>query len=157
MRALKTEFLASFKAQLEQPTLPIGTTPEGTRMIAHIVGGTVEGPRFKGTVAKSGGDWFMIRGDGSIRLDVRAAVIAEDGTPIYVSYGGRLVMPPEAMGALADPEALAALDPDSYYFRSAPTFEAPSDSPHAWLNHILAIGVGKLIPGGVEYDLHQVL
>ncbi|MGF1455629.1 MAG: DUF3237 domain-containing protein [Alphaproteobacteria bacterium] len=157
MTGLKTTYLGEFIAEIEQPTMVIGATPGGMRMIANVLGGVFEGPRVKGTVARSGGDWLTVRADGSIAIDVRAAVTSHDGHMIYVSYCGRLVMPPEAMAALGDPVATEKLDPSSYYFRTAPLFEAAMDGPYAWLNHVVTVGVGKLTPHGVQYTIHQVL
>ncbi len=31
------------------------------------------------------------------------------------------------------------------------------DERYAWLNDIQAVGVGKTVPGGVEYDVYQLL
>lgn len=154
---LKSTFLLNFDAALEPAPIIVGAAPEGFRMIANVSGGTVDGPRVKGEILPSGGDWLLMRGDGSGRLDVRSAFRTHDGVTIYVTYGGRLVLPPEHQSALGDPEASEALDPSLYYFRSNPVFEAPMDSDYAWLNHVVAIGVGRLKAGGVAYSVHHIL
>src|ERR1700730_6061973 len=48
------------------------------------------------------------------------------------------------------------VDPSSYYFRTQMTFET-SDARAAWLNGVLAVGVGRIGHGGVEYRVHRVL
>ena len=64
----------------------------------------------------------------------------------------------EAMGKLLrrDP----GVDPDSYYFRTAVTFETGAPD-YLWLNKLLAIGVGEPTPveqgGGIAYNIHAVL
>jgi uncharacterized protein DUF3237 len=156
MDQLETEFLFEVKADLQDPNLIIGGVPEGMRMVAHVSGGTFEGPKLKGTLAASGGDWAMVRADGSVKIDVLTVLTAEDGTNIYVTYGGRILMKPEQMGALGDRKAAAALDPATYYFRTNPLFEVPMDSPHAWLNNVVAVGVGSLTEAGVSYKIYEV-
>lgn len=158
MDGIKSEFLFSMEGQLDMPFIPVGATPEGMRIIANLAGGTFAGPKLKGTIARSGGDWGVTRPDGSFKLDVRCCLIAEDGTPIYMHYFGRIVMKSQdLMGVLGDPEKAAALKPSDYYFRSAPFFEVASDSPHAWLNGIIGIGVGTISEVGITYKVHQVL
>ena len=156
MSDVETEFLFEIKAELSEPNLIIGPMPEGMRMVAHVSGGTFEGPKLKGVLAPSGGDWAMVRADGSVKIDVRAALIVDDGTNIYTTYGGRILMKPEQMGALGDRKAAAALDPASYYFRTNPLFEVAMESPHAWLNNVVAVGVGSLTEAGVSYRIYEV-
>jgi hypothetical protein len=48
------------------------------------------------------------------------------------------------------------VDPSSYHFRTRMTFEA-SDASTAWLNGVLAVGVGRTGRRGVEYRVHWVL
>jgi len=157
MSDVKTELLFEMSAELVEPSLMVGAMPEGTRIIANVKGGTFEGPKLKGTVAQSGADWAMIRADGSLKIDVRAALTVDDGTVIYATYGGRIVMPPEHMSALGNREAARKLDPSQYYFRTNPLFEVAMDSPHAWLNGVVAIGVGRLTGDGVVYKVYKVL
>ena len=157
MSEIETEFLFEMNAELKEPSLAVGAMPEGMRIIANVKGGTFEGPKLKGKVAESGADWAMIRADGSLKIDVRAALTVDDGTVIYAYYGGRIVMPPEHMAALGDKAAAEALDPSQYYFRTNPLFEVAMDSPHAWLNGVVAIGKGRLTGSGVAYRVYRVL
>jgi hypothetical protein len=48
------------------------------------------------------------------------------------------------------------VDGASYYFRTAPLFET-SASKYAWLNHVLAVGIGNLSPGKVGYTVYAIL
>ncbi|MCE7999698.1 MAG: DUF3237 domain-containing protein [Rhodobiaceae bacterium] len=156
MSTLETEFLFEIDAVLREPNLVIGGVPEGMRMIAHVEGGTFEGPKVKGTMPASGGDWVLARADGSLKIDVRAALTTDDGHNIYVYYGGRIILPPEQMGALGDRDAREALDPSTYYFRTNPLFEAAMDGPYAWLNHVVAVGIGRLTAKGVAYKVYAL-
>ena len=42
------------------------------------------------------------------------------------------------------------------YFRTSPVFET-GDSRYLWLNDLIAVGVGGAMPGGVKYELFEVL
>ena len=48
-----------------------------------------------------------------------------------------------------------AVDPADYYFRIAIRFET-SDPELAWLNRVLAVGVGQRPPAGPTYDVYVV-
>jgi hypothetical protein len=48
------------------------------------------------------------------------------------------------------------VDSSKYYFRVTAATETGSEK-YAWLNRVVAVGVGKLIPAGVEYELYTVL
>lgn len=158
MDGIKSEFLFSMEGQLEKPFIPVGPTPEGWRIVANITGGSFTGPLLKGKVAPSGADWGLTRADGSFKLDVRCCLLPDDSSPIYAHYFGRIVMKNhDLMAVLGDPARAAALKPSDYYFRTSPYFEVATDSPHAWLNDILAIGIGTITDTGVSYMVYRVL
>ncbi len=140
MSDLKTELLFTMTADLEEG-LDVGATPHGHRRIYYVTGGTFEGPKLKGEVLPGGGDWLLLRPDGSGELDVRATLRTDDGELIYTTYRGIL------RGAPDSPE---------FYFRSIPMYETGSEK-YGWLNQIVAVGVGTLTPTGVSYSVYQVL
>jgi Protein of unknown function (DUF3237) len=147
--SLNTRFLCLAVAELERPATRIGA-----RVIANVIGGTIEGPRLKGTILRSGGDWLTIRADGSMDLDVRSTMQTDDGALIYTHYKGRLVLSPEMVDMT--PTERAAVDPSNYYFRTAPLYETDSEK-YAWVNKIQAIGVGRITAIGVTYKVYEVL
>lgn len=157
MADLSSEFLFDVKLTLQQP-IDIGPGPEGHRLIVMISEGTFEGPRLVGTVLPlTGADWPRIRSDATFVLDVRACFRTKDGHLIYVTYGGRLVAPsPEKLPAILDFISNNPVDPASYYFRTHMTFET-SAPEIAWLNGVVAIGVGQLGHGGVRYRVYRIL
>jgi len=71
---------------------------------------------------------------------------------IYVTYGGRLVIPPAVLGAFRDPATVEQLPQDSYYFRIQPTFET-ADERYGWLNGLVAVGIGRRTAEGVRYRI----
>jgi hypothetical protein len=147
----KLEFLMTFRADLKPPTA-VGSGPSGARQIFDVVGGTFEGPKLKGRVLASGGDWLLIGADGVARLDVRGTIETEDGALIYVQYPGVLVMNDKFAQALASGEELQFGDT---YFMTQPRFET-GDERYAWLNSVVAVAEGRTIPNAVEYRIYHV-
>ncbi|MBW2092893.1 MAG: DUF3237 domain-containing protein [Deltaproteobacteria bacterium] len=152
MSDLKTEFLGEIYADLEEP-LAVGETPHGTRMIYNIKGGTVKGPKINAEVLQGGADWIILRPDGVGELDVRATIRTDDDALIYVCYRGILSVTPEIMAKIQQGEAV---DSTEYYFRTTPVFETASEK-YAWLNKIIAVGVGTIIPNAVAYKVYTIL
>ena len=154
MAELKSEFLFEVTASLGQPeTVDVGTTPHGTRRIVYVTGGTIDGPKVKGTVLPGGGDWLIVRPDGATILDVRAAFRTDDGEIVYMYYRGVAYTPPEVAERAARGETI---DPAEVYFRTTPVFETASEK-YAWLNRTVAVGVGRRTADGVAYRVYAIL
>lgn len=126
----------------------------GPRAIAHIRGGRFDGERLRGRIVPGGGDWLRRIDDETQALDVRICLETDDGALIYVAYPGRLVIPAalRAQGSAAR----AAADPGRTYLRALMTFETGHDR-YAWLNRIVAVGVGRLTAAGVSYSVHEII
>jgi hypothetical protein len=133
--------------------LVLGATPTTMRRIGIVPGGTFEGERLSGKVLDGSSDWQSIRSDGSTLLDVRLTLQTEDDALIAMSYQGIRRGPREVMERLDRGEQV---DPADYYFRINPTFETATEK-YAWLNGILAIGIGHRFPGGPIYNLFEIL
>jgi Protein of unknown function (DUF3237) len=58
------DHLFSCQAMLHAPEI-IGPVPEGIRVNFYVTGGTIEGPRLRGTTLPVGGDWLTIRSSAS--------------------------------------------------------------------------------------------
>ena len=129
-----------------------GRAPSGDRRIFDVAGGVVEGPRLRGKVLPSGGDWILVGPDGVGRLDVRATFETDDGARIYVQYHGVLVFNEKVVSAMASGSGTEFGDT---YFMTAPRFET-GDTRYAWLNSVVAVGQGRVVPGGVEYRIFEV-
>jgi len=154
MSDLKTEFLFDITAELDREgTVDVGATPHGTRRIIYIKGGTFEGPKVRGVVLPGGGDWLIVRPDGAVVLDVRAALRTDDGDIIYVYYRGINSLTAEARERLSKGETV---DTSERYFRTTPVFETASEK-YDWLNRIVAVGIGRTTPTGVGYKVYAVL
>ncbi|MBL8771584.1 MAG: DUF3237 domain-containing protein [Phenylobacterium sp.] len=157
---MRTRFLCTVDIQLtaESPLL-LGRSPWRNRRLSPIAGGTIEGERLRGEVMAAGGDWSELgaASDGAAvtLIDVRSLWKTHDGALIHVTYGGRLVIPPEALADFRDPARVEALAEDAYYFRIQPVFET-GDERYAWLNALVAVGVGKRTAAGVRYRIFAV-
>ena len=124
-------------------------SPWGATSIGYIERGEFRGPLLNGKVLPGGGDWpaVSVDGENSYQVNVRAVWQTDDGATIYVQYYGFIAVPPSLLG---ERDALAALNPSDYYFRTAPTFRT-GDERYAWLNKTLAVGVGRFTPEGLGY------
>jgi hypothetical protein len=153
MSELKTEFLCTVAAHVDwRNVIDVGVTPHGIRQIVYIKGGTFEGPKIKGTVLPGGGDWFVRRADQVVEVDVRCALRTDDNHIIYCCLKGINEMTAEvAIRAITG----KSVDPSKYYFRVTAAMEAGSGK-YAWLNRIVAVGVGNLVPPGIEYKIYVV-
>lgn len=149
---MKLEPLCTFQATLKDP-VEVGQGPFGARVIYDVTGGSFEGPKLRGKVLSSGGDWILFGPDGVGRLDVRVTLETDDGARIYVQYYGINVMNEKVTKAL---EAGSGTEFGDNYFMTQPRFET-GDERYAWLNQIVAVAEGRLLPKAVEYRVLQVV
>ena len=145
------EFLYEISAYLESP-IAIGENPHGNRQIAPVAGGSFEGPRLQGKVLPGGADWLLIRPDGVGEIDARVTLQTDDGALIYVTYRGYFTKVLELIPRWMAGEQIPH---EEYYFVITPYFET-SAAQYAWLQQVVAIGLGSLIPGGVSYQVFAV-
>lgn len=154
MSGLQSEFLMNVQVALKPP-LVIQDGALGTRVITDVTGGTFEGPRLKGIVLPSGGDWMTYNPTlGTLNLDIRMTFQTDDGANILTQYTGRIAAPPEKFSEIFD-RSKGLPDPSSYYFRKAPIYETGSEK-YAWLNTIQAVGVCELTEDGIGYDAYEI-
>lgn len=128
----------------------IGDFGRGTRAVAVVGGGSFEGEALKGDVLTPGADWVVIGNQGHAQIDVRLTLKTDDGAHIYMSYTGVLEQN-EAFAQAAAQGAESAFG--DYYFVTQIRFECGAPN-YAWLNHVAAVGEGRLVPGGVEYQVY---
>jgi hypothetical protein len=118
-------------------TLDLGSTPDGTLTIFPVVGGSFEGERLRGKVLAGGGDWVTARDDGTFSLDLRVTLETDDGGLIDLTFTG-------------------VRDDANHYFRTAPRFETAVPR-YAFLNRLLAVGIGELRPEGPVHIIEEIL
>jgi hypothetical protein len=139
-QALASEF--AFEASvMVDPPLSLGNGPHGVRRIVPITGGTVTGPRLQGKVLPGGADWQFVRpADDVLEIEAKYTLETHDGVRIMVTNRGFRRGPKEVIDRLARGEQV---DPSLYYFRTSAQFEVATDSPYAWLNQSVFVGVAE--------------
>lgn len=150
---LNTEFLFRMVLTVGAPQL-VGPTRHGELRVIPVAGGVVEGPRLKGEVLPgTAGDWLRVDPDGTAHMDVRLTLRTATGAHVYMHYSGIRTGTAEVLARL---NAGQAVDPAAYYFRTAIRFETGAPDL-AWLNKVLAVGVGQRPPSGPTYDVYAVM
>lgn len=151
--SIESRHLFSLNIALD-PTIEFGPTPAGERRIFPVSGGSFEGDRVRGKVSNQiGSDLLIGRTDGSAQQDVRLLLVADDGGLILMTYRGIRRASTEVLARLQRGENVP---PSEYYLRTTPYFEA-SAPQHAWLNGIVSVALGGRVPGGVKYEVHEIL
>jgi hypothetical protein len=150
---LRSRPLFVLDAVLDAPQMH-AATPYGDRKIVTVRDGRFDGERLRGRVLQAGGaDWALTRADGVLELDVRLTLETDDAATIHMRYTGVRHGPAAVMARLARG---VAVDPAEYYFRIVPRFET-GDARYAWLNGIVAVGLGERLPAGPRYTVHEIL
>src|SRR6266849_292162 len=118
-------------------TTEIGSTPRGALSIFPVTGGSFEGELLRGKVLAGGGDWVTAKGDGTFELDLRVTLETDDGALIHMTFTG-------------------VRDDANHYFRTLPRFETAA-SKYAFLNRLLAVGVGEGHRDGPVHTIEEIL
>jgi Protein of unknown function (DUF3237) len=136
------------------PIQVLGKTPAGERRIIPVSGGSFSGERLRGEILPhAGSDLLLTRADGSYQQDVRLPLRTDDGAVILMTYRGVRHSSAEVAARIAAGESVGASE---YYLRTAPFFETAAPK-YAWLNNILAIGVGERTASGATYKVFEIL
>lgn len=149
---VETEYLATLYAPLHAPQ-----AANQNLLIFHPRdGGTLSG-RINGKLLSPGGDWARIMPDGTMRIDVRLSAELDDGSILYITYGGILRKPgAESWARFQHGEKIEA---PLWYYVITPNFETTSRK-YAWLNAVQAIGKFVSIQSGanahVRFDIYAV-
>jgi hypothetical protein len=149
---LATKYIFSLKIQIGAPIVA-GDLGHGIRRIIPILGGTVSGEKFNGTIYPCGADFQTICPDGFTEVEAKYAFELDDGAVIYIENVGVRFGPKHLLDRIAQGEIV---DPALIYFRSVPRFET-GHPDHRWLMESLFVGVGARHPDRVEIQVHQVM
>ena len=149
---MKYELLMKYHANLGD-SIEVGGGAYGERLIVEVNGGAFEGPNLKGTFRDAAAaDWLTVK-DGYGHLDVRVTMITNDGANIFMDYIGKLELTENVTGAIA---GSGKTDFGDQYFFVTPRFQT-GDERYAWLNNIVCVSQGRLLPGRVEYNVYHIL
>jgi hypothetical protein len=119
------------------PIENVGPTPRGALIIFPVIGGSFDGDRLSGKVLPGGGDWVMVRSDGTLELDLRVTLETDDGALIYMTFTG-------------------VRDDANRYFRTLPRFETAAPK-YDFLNRLLAVGIAEIHPDGPVHLIEELL
>lgn len=154
------DWLCTIDFEVRDGVFAIGRSPFGDQRMGYITGGSFAGPRMRGEVLPGGGNWSRggrLGADASVgTFDARAVLKTHDGALIYVTYGGRSVIPDDVRAEFGDPAKADLVDPSRYYLRIAPVFET-AHPDYQWLNGVLAVGHGERIDGGARQKLFAII
>jgi hypothetical protein len=149
---LTTEFLFRMVLSVGAPQM-VGPTRNGELRVVPVTGGTVQGPALDAEVLPgTAADWLRVDADGTAHMDVRLTLKAASGGIVYMHYSGIRTGAPEVLARLNSGQPV---DPSEYYFRIAARFETGS-AELAWMNKVVAVGVGQRPPSGPTYDIYAV-
>ena len=115
----------------------IGATPHGGLSIFPVTGGSFEGERLRGKVLAGGGDWVTAVNGGVFELDLRVTLETDDGALVHLTFTG-------------------IRDDANHYFRTLPRFETAAPK-YAFLNRLLAVGIGEIGPEGPIHAIEEIL
>lgn len=150
---MELELALEFRISLG-PRMHIGLSESYTRGAVLIERGSFSGPGISGTIVEgSGGDFPLVRRDGNGRFESQYLLRTDDGAFILKRSTGLRHAPAEVVRKLLAQEEV---DPNSYYMRMTPRFEAPA-GPYEWLNRTIFIGVGQRNPEGSVFRYWKVV
>ena len=118
-------------------TQEIGATPRGILTVFPVTGGSFEGERLRGRVLAGGGDWVTATAGGVFELDLRVTLETDDGALIHMTFTG-------------------VRDDTNQYLRALPRFET-ADPRYAFLNRLLAVGIGEGHRDGPVHTIEEIL
>src|SRR5579885_3345055 len=134
LAAPRLSFIFAARVTVGAP-LELGDVAKGSRRIVPITGGGFCGPDL-----------------GVAELEARYTLQCDDGTLIHVRNVALRHGPPEIMAALA---AGGAVDPNSYYFRGATSFETAA-ARYAWLTRHVVVCTGQRKAALVALDFYKL-
>ena len=150
---MRLEFALEMRITLG-PRMHIQVADDYLRGAVLIGEGSFSGPGIQGRVVPgSGGDFPMVRADGGGRFESQYLLETDDGEVILQRSSGVRHTSPEVAQALLAGEQV---DPQSYYMRMTPRFEAPAGR-YDWLNRTLFVGTGRREPTGSVFRYWKVV
>ncbi|MFJ2259146.1 DUF3237 domain-containing protein [Streptomyces sp. NPDC087844] len=144
-------YVFEIRAQVAE-SLHIGHGDGERTEFTPITGGSVDGPRLRGTVLAGGGDWSNTRGS-VCELEARYLIRADDGAVIDITnrgyYHEGADSPEQRDGPLRTAEA-------GTYFRTSPVFR--TDAPaHRWLAATVFVGLAREEDGHIVIRCYAVV
>ena len=113
----------------------------------------------KGKIASPCADYGNLQKERTIDLEVRCSITMEDGSELYLFYGGKMIMDEKSDKLNEEGKVLTPKNGLEYWI-AAPLIRTTSEK-YDYMNYIQLIGKGKKAimssPISVTYDLYKVL
>ena len=113
----------------------------------------------KGKVSSPCADYGNVQKERSLDLDVKCSITMEDGSELYIYYGGKQIMDDKSDELNKKGKSLTPKNGIEYWI-SAPLIRTSSEK-YDYMNYIQLIGEGRkaimVPPISVTYDLYKVL
>ena len=113
----------------------------------------------KRKVASPCADFGNLQKERTIDLDVKCSITMEDGSELYIIYGGKMIMDEKSDKLNEEGKVLTPKNGLDYWI-SAPLIRTSSEK-YDYMNYIQLIGKGRKAimapPLSVTYDLYKVL
>ncbi len=149
------EYCFELRCRVDGPIQLGGTTPGEGRHFARVAGGSFDGPRLRGTVLASGGDWWNARGL-TVALDARYVIQADlpDG-PAGIEVVNRGIWRTDD-ATFARMRAGEHVSEADLYYRTA--FEFRTDHPDLqWITESVFVGYARPEPGLVVIRVFRLI
>ena len=112
----------------------------------------------KGKIASPCADFGKLQKERTIDLDVRCSITMEDGSELYIFYGGKMIFD-EKSDKLNEEGKILTPKNGLAYWVSAPLIRTSSEK-YDYMNDIQLIGIGRNAkmapPISATYDLYKV-
>jgi len=153
----KLDHVFDLHLQLGKPTDIGQIGPAGTRRVAVVLGGVLEGPGLPGGPAlmgkiMPGADYQIIRPDGFTELDAHYVIQLDTGDTIYVTNRGMRHGPADLLAKL---NAGESIDQSKIYFRTIVSIETAAKSLD-WMNRSIFVCVGERQPGEAVIHVYRL-
>jgi len=113
----------------------------------------------KGKIASPCADFGKLQKERTIDLDVRCSVTMEDGSELYIFYGGKMIFDKKSDKLNEEGKVLTPKNGLAYWV-SAPLIRTSSEK-YDYMNDIQLIGIGRNAkmapPISATYDLYKVV
>lgn len=142
------EFLGALTVHLRAEV--VGQTPQGFRINFLVVDGEAHGPRLKGRIRPSGGDWMCIRPDGVGEVDIKITYETPDGALLLEQSGGVF-----NLGVDGYANVLRGVYTGAPPFFATPAY-VTAHPQWQWINSLQCFGFGRVVMSAlrVECDIY---
>ncbi len=113
----------------------------------------------KGKIASPCADYGKLQKERTIDLDVRCSITMEDGSELYIFYGGKMIFDEKSDKLNEEGKTLTPKNGLAYWV-SAPLIRTSSEK-YDYMNDIQLIGIGRNAkmapPINATYDLYKIV